>query len=149
MLAGSEMSNACAPPLPYGLSIPGAQEDPGGTTPPPRSSVTNMNRSSGVGSASWETDTPSSDRTWLLELQLRTSVPGGPQSRPGWLNVPRNRQPVARSVRLAPIPPQSVTEAPVRVPATTGQLNAVPWSDPLRPTMPETSRISVAFTPAQ
>src|ERR671924_2305548 len=127
MLAGSEMLNACAPPLPYGLSIPGAHEDPGGTTPPPRSSVTNMNRSSGLGSASCETDTPSSERTWLFELQLRTSVPGGPQSRPGWLNVPRNVQPVARSVRVASIPPQSVTEAPVRVPAITVHGSGVPW----------------------
>src|SRR5688572_19830750 len=115
MFDGSLMSKACAPPLPTGLSIPGEHEEPGGTTPPPRSSVTNMNRPSGVGSASWEMDTPSSERTWLFELHDRLSVPGGPQSRPGWLNVPRNRQPVACSVRLAPIAEQSVTFAPVRV----------------------------------
>src|ERR671925_2119460 len=111
MLAGLLMSNACAPPFPYGLSMPGEHEEPGGTTPPPRSSVTNMNRWSAVGSASCETATPSSERTWLFELQFRTSVPGGPQSRPGWLNVPRNVQPVACSVRLASMALQSVTFA--------------------------------------
>src|SRR5687768_9497467 len=148
MLAGLLMLNACAPPFPYGLSIPGEQEEPGGTTPPPRSSVTNMYRWSGVGSASCEIDTPSSERTWLFELQLRMSVPGGPQSRPGCWNVPRNVQPVARSVRLASIPPQSVTLAPVRVLAITEHGKGVPWIAPLA-TRPVTSRMSVALTPAQ
>src|SRR5919106_4779872 len=123
MLDGFEMSNACAPPLPNGFSMPGVHDEPGGTTPPPRSSVTNMSWSSCEGSASCDIDTPSSERTWLLELQFRMSVPGGPQSRPGWLNVPRKVQPLARSVRAAPIPPQSVTFAPVRVPSITGQGN--------------------------
>src|SRR5688500_13025173 len=148
MSDGVLMSKACAPPLPYGLSIPGAQDEPGGTTPPPRSSVTNMRRPSCDGSASCEIDTPWSDRTWLFELQLRTSVPGGPQSRPGWLKVPTKVQPVARSVRAASMPPQSVTLAPVRVPAMTEHGNAVPWTRP--PFVnPATSRMSVALTPAQ
>src|SRR5918992_1901675 len=145
MLDGSEMSKACAPPFPYGLSMPGVHEEPGGTTPPPRSSVTNMNRWSGVGSASCETDTPSSERTWLFELQLRTSVPRGPQSRPGWLNVPRNVHPVARSLRSAPIASQSVTFAPVRVPSITEHGNGVPWTLPPLPTRPDTSMIRLAL----
>lgn len=36
------MSKACAPPFPYEFSMPGVHDDPGATTPPPRSSVTNM-----------------------------------------------------------------------------------------------------------
>src|SRR5918992_1985323 len=146
MLDGLLMSKAWAPPFPNGLSIPGEHDEPGGTTPPPRSSVTNMNRWPGVGSASWETDTPSSERTWLLELQLRTSLGLGAQSRPGWLNVPRNFHPVACSVRVASIPLQSVTWAPVRVPSITGQENGVPWMFPFASTMFETSRIRVALT---
>src|SRR5919108_1916397 len=145
MFDGLLMSKACAPPLPYGLSMPGEHEEPGGTTPPPRSSVTNMKCRSGVGSASCETDTPSSDRTWLFELQLRTSVPGGPQSRPGCWKVPRKVQPVACSGRSPSIAPQSVTLAPVLVPSMTGHENVVPRMFPLLSTRPETSKIAVAL----
>src|SRR5918999_4771072 len=148
MLDGLPILNACAPPLPNGLSMPGEHDDPGGTTPPPRSSVTNINRRSHDGSASCATETPSVERTWLFELQFRTSVPGGPQSRPGWLNVPRNVHPVARSVRVAPMPLQSVTRAPVPVPAMSGHGNGVPWTRLLL-NIPDTSMMSVAFGDAQ
>src|SRR5688500_12119461 len=118
MFAGSLTSNTCAPPLPYGLSIPGEQVEPGSTTPPPRSSVTNMNPPVGSGSASWETETPSLERTKLLLLQFVTGTPSGcgyTQSRPGWSKVPRKVQPSADG-DPGPAALQSVTMAAVWVP---------------------------------
>src|SRR5688500_9445424 len=70
ILAGLRMSNTCMPPLPTGLSRPGAQVEPGGMPPPPRSSVTNMYLPSGVGSDSLLTATSTSARTCVLVLQL-------------------------------------------------------------------------------
>src|ERR687896_2584158 len=66
MFDGLLMSNTWIPPFPYGLSSPWVHEAPGGTTPPPRSSVTIRYLASGVGSDSCETETPSLDGTSRL-----------------------------------------------------------------------------------
>src|SRR5918999_3218094 len=143
------MSKACAPPLPIGLSMPGEHEDPGGTTPPPRSSVTNISCWSVDGSASWEIATPSSDLTWLLELQLRLSVGLSRQSRPGCWKVPRKRHPVAAGAAAGSTWLQSVTRAAGRVPGVVVQGGDAPCTWPRLVTRFDTSRISVALTAAQ
>src|SRR5688500_876202 len=119
--AGFEMSNTCMPPLPMGLSGPGAHDEPGGTTPPPRSSVTNRNLPSGVGSDSCEIETPSSERTavWLFVVGCR----------PGWLTWVTYEKPVAAGLpacsHCVAVTPQSETLAAVAVPLTTVQARGV------------------------
>src|ERR671919_1847667 len=151
MFDGFLMSNTCAPPFPKGLSRPGSHEEPGGTTPPPRSSVTNMKLPRWCGSASCDTDTPSSERTNMLLLQVVTGAPascGNTQSRPGWLNVPRNLHPRAEG-GSGPGSRQSVTLARVASPSATVHASGVPRTFPLAFVRSETSKIRVALSAAQ
>src|SRR5688572_1026849 len=143
-LAGSEMSNTCMPPFPMGLSGPGAHVEPGGTTPPPRSSVTNRNFPSGVGSASCEIDTPSSDRTavWLLAPFV-----------PGWLTCVTWEKPVADGLpacsHWVAETRQSLTFAAVEVPSATVHGSGVPRTSPSPSVRLVTSRTSVPWMAAQ